>query len=328
MRVTLYVGALAGVVLLVTLAVRVDLAAMAHALTLAGWPLLWLLPYRTLYFLPYALGWAILLRGIKGDSRVGLGYLFWVTTVREGIDRLLPVASVGGGVIGVRLLRWRGLPVAQASASIIVEILLTLFAIYLFFVVGVWLLLQGGMSFHEHSRLLLALVLTLPVPLVTAWLLRYGSIFERMHGFLLGLVGTSPLSEGVAALDREIRAMLGRYRALLVTGFLQFVGLLSGSFEIWFALRLFGHAVDWRAAVVLESLTQAIRHVAFVIPAGLGVQEAGLIIFGKTLGIDAELALAVSMAKRVREVLLGVVSLLSWQWMEGRQVHKEWRARG
>jgi hypothetical protein len=53
-----------------------------------------------------------------------------------------------------------------------------------------------------------------------------------------------------------------------------------------------------------------------------------LIIFGKTLGIDAELALAVSMAKRVREVLLGVVSLLSWQWMEGRQIHKEWRARG
>ena len=324
----MYVGALVGVALLVTLAVRVDLAAMAHALTLAGWPLLWLLPYRTLYFLPYALGWAILLRGIKGDSRVGLGYLFWVTTVREGIDRLLPVASVGGGVIGVRLLRWRGLPVAQASASIIVEILLTLFAIYLFFVVGVWLLLQGGMSFHEHSRLLLALVLTLPVPLVTAWLLRYGSIFERMHGFLLGLVGTSPLSEGVVALDREIRAILSRYRALLVTGFLQFVGLLSGSFEIWFTLRLFGHAVDWRAAVVLESLTQAIRHVAFVIPAGLGVQEAGLIIFGKTLGIDAELALAVSMAKRVREVLLGVVSLLSWQWMEGRQIHKEWRARG
>ena len=31
--------------------------------------------------------------------------------------------------------------------------------------------------------------------------------------------------------------------------------------------------------------------------------------------------------KRLREVLLGVVSLLSWQWMEGRQIHKEWRAR-
>lgn len=324
----MYVGALAGVALLVVLAVRVDLASMVHVLTVAGWPLLCLLPYRILYFLPYMLGWAILLRGVKGGGGVGLGYLFWVTTVREGVDRLLPVASVGGGVVGVRLLRWRGVPVAEASASIIVEILLTLFALYLFFVVGVLLLLGVGLSFHEHSRLLLAVVLTLPVPLVTAWLLRYGSLFERMHGFLLGLVGTSTLSEGAAALDREIRGMLSRHRALLVTGLLQFVGLVSGSFEIWFALRLFGHPVDWRAAIALESLTQAIRHVAFVIPAGLGVQEAGLIIFGRTLGIDAELALAVSMAKRVREVLLGVLSLLSWQWMEGRQIHKEWRARG
>jgi putative membrane protein len=322
LKIALYVGALVGVALLLLLAVRVDLAAMVHVLTLAGWPLLWLLPYRAFYFLPYALGWAILLRGTEGASNVGLGYLFWVTTVREAIDRLLPVASVGGGVVGVRLLRWRGLPAAQAGASIIVEILLTLFAVYLFFVVGVLLLFHGGGSIREHSRLLLALVLSLPVPLGTAWLLRYGT------RFLLGLVGANSLSEGVASLDRAIRASLRRHRALLVTGFLQFGGLLSGSFEIWFVLRLFGHPVDWRAAIVVEGLTQAVRHIAFVIPAGLGVQEAALVVFGRTFGIDAELALAVSMAKRVREVLLGVVSLLSWQWMEGRQIHKEWRARG
>jgi len=328
LKIALYFGALAGVVLLVTLAVRVDLASMVHVITVAGWPLLGLLPYRILYFLPYALGWSILLRGLKGGSHVGLGYLFWVATVREGVDRLLPVASVGGGVIVVRLLRWRCVPMAEASASIIVEVVLTLFALYLFFVVGVLLLLGVGMSFHEHSHLLLAVVLTLPVPLVTAWLLRYGSPFGRMHDFLLGLVGTSPPPEGAAALDREIRAILSRHRALLVTGFLQFVALLSGSFEIWFALRLFGHPVDWRAAIVLESMTQAVRHVAFVIPAGLGVQEAGLFTFGQTLGIDAELALAVSLAKRLREVLLGVPSLLSWHWTEARRIHKEWRARG
>jgi putative membrane protein len=322
LKIALYVGALVGVALLVVLAVRVDLAAMVHVLALAGWPLLWLLPYRAFYFLPYAIGWAILLRGTEGANKAGLGYLFWVTTVREAIDRLLPVASVGGGVIGVRLLRWRGLPAAQAGASIIVEILLTLFAVYLFFVVGVLLLFDGGGSIREHYRLLLALVLTLPVPLGTAWLLRYGT------RFLLGLVGANSLSEGVASLDRAIRASLRRHRALLVTGFLQFGGLLSASFEIWFVLRLFGHPVDWRAAIVVEGLTQAVRHIAFVIPAGLGVQEAALVVFGGTFGIDAELALAVSMAKRVREVLLGVVSLLSWQWVEGRQIHKEWRARG
>jgi putative membrane protein len=323
----LHIGALLGLAILVTLAVRVDLAAMVHTLALAGWPLLWLIPYRSVYFLLYALGWARLLRASNCEERVGLGYLFWATTVREAIDRLLPVASVGGGVIGVRLLRWRGLPVAQASASIIVEILLTLFALYLFFVLGVLLLFQRGVGLHEHPGLLLALLVSLPVPLATAWLLRYGAIFERMHVFLLALVGSSPLSAGVASLDREVRASLRRHRALLVVGTLQFFALLSGAFEIWFALRLFGHPVDFKVALILESMTQAIRHVAFVIPAGLGVQEAGLVLFGRPLGVDAELALAVSMAKRLREVLWGVLSLLSWQWMEGRQIHKHWRGQ-
>jgi putative membrane protein len=219
-------------------------------------------------------------------------------------------------VIGVRLLRWRHVPVAQASASIIVEILITLFALYLFFGLGVLLLFQRGVGVHEHPGLLLALLFTLPVPLLTGWLLRHGSIFERMHAFLLALVGSSPLSEGVASLDREVRASLRRHGPLLFAGTLQLVALLLGSFEVWFALRLFGHPVDASVALILESMTQAIRHVAFVVPAGLGVQEAGLVLFGRALGIDAELALAVSMAKRLREVLCGVLSLLSWQWME------------
>jgi uncharacterized membrane protein YbhN (UPF0104 family) len=64
------------------------------------------------------------------------------------------------------------------------------------------------------------------------------------------------------------------------------------------------------------------RHLAFVVPAGLGVQEATLVLFGHALGISSELALAVSMAKRVREVLCGLPSLLSWQWMEGRRLHR------
>jgi uncharacterized membrane protein YbhN (UPF0104 family) len=107
---------------------------------------------------------------------------------------------------------------------------------------------------------------------------------------------------------------------LLVAGTLQFAAFISGSFEIWFALRLFGHPVGAGVALILESMTQAMRHLAFVIPAGLGVQEAGLIIFGHALGISSELALAVSMAKRIREVLCGLPSLMSWQWLEGRRV--------
>ena len=114
---------------------------------------------------------------------------------------------------------------------------------------------------------------------------------------------------------------------MLLAGALQFVALVSGSLEVWFALRLFGHPVGFAAALVLESMTQAVRHLAFMVPAGIGVQEAGLVVFGQALGISGELALAVSMAKRMREVLCGLPALASWQWLEGRRLRAKNDAR-
>src|ERR1700761_4284351 len=93
----------------------------------AGAPLLWLVPYRLVYFAFYALGWRALLRCFDTDKRVGFIYMVWVATVREAVDRLLPVANLGGNVVGARLIRWRGVELVPIAATIIAEILVTLF---------------------------------------------------------------------------------------------------------------------------------------------------------------------------------------------------------
>ncbi len=320
MKLATYIGGLLGLCLLITLVIRADYASMAQTLLLAGWPLLWLVPYRTLFFLLFAIGWFRLLRPYNGERHARFGYIFWVTTVREAIDRLLPVASLGGGVAAVRLLRWRGIGGAPAGATVIAEILLNLIASYLFTVLGLLLLMDLGAQGHEFRGLVFALIATLPVPIVVTLLLRHGSVFDRLQRFLRPLVGATALSHGALALDREVRATLDRSATLLLAGGLQMLALISGAFEVWLALRLFGHPVGAKIAIILESVTQAVRQVAFVVPAGVGVQEAGLILFGTTLGLSRELALAVSMAKRLREVLWGVASLASWQWLEGRRL--------
>jgi putative membrane protein len=220
----------------------------------------------------------------------------------------------------VRLVRWRGVAAIPASASIIVEILLTLIVSYLFAAFGLVLLLDLHASGPEYRRLLVPFLCSLLVPTVTGLLLRYGSVFKRLHGLLRPFVGEGAIAEGAASLDHELRATLRRGWRLLIAGGLQLAALVCGSFEIWFALRLFGHPVGASAAMMLESLTQAVRLLAFMVPAGLGVQEAGLVLFGQALGISGELALSVSMAKRMREVLCGLPSLLSWQWMEARRL--------
>jgi putative membrane protein len=319
-RVAGYIGGLLGLTLLIALVLRADLPAMLQTVASAGWQLLWLIPYRSFYFLLYALGWFYLLRPYDTAGRAGIGYLFWVTSVREAIDRLLPVASVGGGVAGVRLLRWRGLAGVPVSATVIIEIVLTLIVSYAFTALGLLLLMDLRATGEQYHRLLLAFLISLPAPAATVLLLRYGSVFKRLQKFLSPLVGENAMSEGAVTLDHELRACLDRWRSLLIAGILQFVALTAGSFEIWFALRLFGHPVGVGTALILESMTQAMRHLAFVVPAALGVQEATLVLFGHSLGISSELALAVSMTKRAREVLCGLPSLISWQWMEGRRL--------
>jgi hypothetical protein len=75
-----------------------------------------------------------------------------------------------------------------------------------------------------------------------------------------------------------------------------------------------------RYGSVFQRLAGLLRPMAFIVPGGLGVQE-GALLFGHALGVNSELSLAVSIAKRLREVLCGLPALASWQWVEG------WRLR-
>jgi putative membrane protein len=315
-----YIGGLFGLALLVILMIRADLAGMLRVTLAAGWPLLWLLPYRGFYYLIYAYGWLRLVRPVDPERRVAFPYLWWATAVREGVDRLLPVASIGGGVVGVRILRWRGVDTGGAAAGVIIEMVVTFMATYLFAVLGLLLLFSVNAGAQEYHRAVLTLLVGLPLPILALLLLRHGSVFTRVESYLGPLVGMTAMSEGAAALDRELRAALNHYGNLAFLILLHFAALLSGSFEIWLALHLFGHPVSATDAVILESMCQALRTMAFLVPAGLGVQEAGLVIFGHVLGISSELALAVSLAKRIREVLVGLPALASWQWIEGRRL--------
>lgn len=295
-----------------------DLPVVLHTWKRGGSALLWLIPYRILFFALYAVGWRAMLRPFDRLERAGFGYVLWVTAVREAVDRLLPVASVGGGVVGIRLIRWRGLPTIPVSATVMVEILLTLFALYVFGALATLILLDAD-SAGSHRQVLAVLLLSLPIPVGSLLLLRYGLVFQRLQRFLGPLVGLAG-AETAASLDAALRSCLARVQTLTIAGALQLVALVSASFEIWWALRLFDHPVSPAASVMLEGLTQAVRHLAFIVPAGLGVQEAALAVFGHAVGLSTELALAISAVKRMREVLCGLPPLLSWQWLEARRL--------
>jgi len=319
LKLAAYIGGLLGLTLLIVLVLHADMPALGRVWHLANAAILWVVPARIIYFAGYALGWRALL-GPFNRGKAGFGYILWVTTVREGVDRLLPVANVGGSVVGVRLLRWRGLSIVSTSATIIAEIVLTLAAVFLLGALGALILLTLSPGATHHT-LIMVLLLSLPVPVIFFLALRYGHIFKRLERFLGPLLGLSG-ADAAAKLDADLQNCLRRVPTLLCVETLEFLALASAAFEIWWGLRLFDHPVSVPAAIMLEGLSQAARHLAFVVPAGLGVQEGALVLFGHAIGISTELSLAISAVKRTREILCGLPPLLSWQWLEGRHLRR------
>jgi hypothetical protein len=63
-----------------------------------------------------------------------------------------------------------------------------------------------------------------------------------------------------------------------------------------------------------------VRSAGFFIPASLGVQEGGYLVFGMLFGLSPEVALALSLVRRVRQLLVGVPALFAWQYYEGRRI--------
>jgi len=149
---------------------------------------------------------------LRGRAPCGPRIFLWATAVRDAVDRLLPVASVGGSLVGVRILRWRGIPGAPAAASVIIEIFLTLIVVYLFTAIGLMLLAEYGTHSDEFRRVLTVFLLSLPIPVVMLMLLRNGAVLERLKAFMHALAGENAVSRGTASLDEEIRASLHRPR--------------------------------------------------------------------------------------------------------------------
>ena len=73
----------------------------------------------------------------------------------------------------------------------------------------------------------------------------------------------------------------------------------------------------------MESLCHAIRNLAFFVPGALGVQETGLVLIGALIGLPADVAIALSLAKRFREIVIGLPALASWQWVEIGRVQRK-----
>jgi putative membrane protein len=288
----------------------------------AGWPgLTAVVLFHLSQLLFSGAGWRAL--AYFGTPRPRLGLFVTARWIREAVNNLLPVAQVGGEFVGARLLlRW-GVKLNMAVASTVSDLTVEFVTQLAFTLIGLCLLLltvgYGPVARAVTIVLIVAIAIAAAFAaaqdaglahLVEAAMMRLG----RTFGWT-GFTEVAGLHETLIAIYRA-RARLMRASAH------HLVSWLLGGVEVYLALYVLGHLVELSSALVIESLGQAFKALGFAVPGALGVQEGGYILVCGLYGLSPELAVALSLVKRLREIALGLPALATWQWLEARKPTK------
>lgn len=244
----------------------------------------------------------------------------WLSWLGLAVNWLLPVATIGGEIVKLALIRRRGASGAVLAASLIVDKTLQVVTQIVFVLGGAALFAActGELAWHWAGLSGLAAV-TAGLALFVAG--QRAGMFGRLAA-VLKYGGAAGLTESALRLDEALVASWGRRRDLIrgCIWRLAFRMLLAG--EVAIVLVWAGHPATVLEVLVLESITQGARMSAFIVPAGIGMQEGALIAAGLALGVPLEALVALALVKRLREVIVAVPALVLWQVGEARHARR------
>ena len=288
-----------------------------------GWGFLVLIAYRLCLVVLMGASWMVLgPRGrAAGGSGAGILTFAWARLIRDSASECLPLSQVGGFVLGARALVVAGVPWAFATASTIVDVTVELVAqlFYLAFgTITLWRLRPDVPLLRPISVGLVLLAVGSTVFLLIQ--AHGGAAVERTIGRRLGR--WTEVRSGAASVMASLAVIHSRPRRVAGSAALHGLDWLGNGIEAFVALRLMGHAIGFRDALVIDSLLYGLRSFAFAIPNALGVQEAGYVVLGSLFGLSPGTSLALSLIRRGRDIALGIPALATWQLTEGRRA---WR---
>jgi putative membrane protein len=298
------------------------LPAVLATLALAGWGLLWVALFHLLPLVLDAAAIQVLFETV-GGKRATLRDAVLVRWIGESANSLMPAGQLGGPALMIRQLNQRGVPIQAAVAQITVSTTFQTLAQVVFALLGLVLAATRASASLQHNLRapLLIASAVLAVPMVMFYLLQRRGLFGRLLRAAARFSGKRHwlrLMSRAEAIDGALESTYGRWPQVAASFGWSLLGWLAGTGEVYLILHLLGNAVGWGDALVLESLGQAIRGAAFAIPGSLGVQEGGYLLLAPLASLAPEVALALSLAKRARELLLAVPGLVYLHLSERR----------
>jgi putative membrane protein len=304
-----------GMAVLVGLTVWYGADHVGQAIVSTGWAAALVVVARVVALAGAGGGWWLL---FPRDQRPSLMTCILLRLVREAANALLPLAQIGGEFIGARCLALRGVRGTLAAASVIVDVLMQAGTQLMFALVGLILLVEFGGN--ELVVWPVAIGIAIAIPALGGFFVAQGAYGQQLLKKLLALVAGEREWLVFGAIDElfaRLNSLYSNHGGLVRSAILHQAVWFFGAIEVWIVVRFMGYPIDYGDAVVIEALMHAVRGAAFAVPGALGVQEGGLIVLCAIFGIPPEAALALSLVKRVPDLVIGVPGLIAWQVMEG-----------
>jgi putative membrane protein len=315
-----YLLAFAGAVLLTLLIVREGAARVTAALAAASWAVPVVAAINIPRMFCDGAAWLAL---VPRPDRPRLLTAVWIRWVGGSVNDLLPSARLGGDILTARLATIRGgLPPTLAAAIAIVNMTISV-TMRILVTIGVLLLIAGVTGLvHLYLPTLLAGLIAL-IAVLTFYLAQRFGFFQLVTGLISRARNFSKWSlvfQSGVNFDATVRRLYSRLPALLLCALLWIASWLVGCVETWVALFALGIQTNFIVALIVETAGQSVRSVFFIVPAGLGIFEGGMVMICSLLGISGDVALALSLIRRAREALFSGPGLIIWQFVEARRV--------
>lgn len=288
----------------------VGLGALIEAVRRIGWngALLYLL-YSLAVFLLLGAAWQAVAIG-EPPRRIWL--FAWARMVREGVADLLPFSQLGGLVAGSRILIGQSVTSARVYASMIADMTTELASQLLFTAFGLAtmlsLLMDGRMAALRSAAFGGAAALAL---IILTFILGQRPLIGLASRLAHRILPSAALA--LDAIDQELEQIYRRPGRVTLSFLFNLAGWTASAAGAWLLLRLIGAPLPLLSVLAIESLIFTVRSVAFLVPGALGFQEAAYVLIAPLFGLSPETALALSLAKRARDVAIGVPTLLAWQ---------------
>jgi putative membrane protein len=308
---------IAGLTLIGALVAHFGISAVTRSLVAFGWT-----GFMTVCVIHLALiavmgiAWGALLPGTRAWIPI------WGRLVRDSGSEVLPLSQVGGYVLGARAVALAGVSGTAATGSTIVDVTLELFSQLAYTALSLSCLLYLKPDAAVVTPVAIGLTVAGTLAVAFLGVQRRGfDLFDRFAR-VLGRGWAYKTTAGAATLHFALNDIYRAQAKVWASFLLHLLCWIASTLEAWIALRLAGSPLSFLTVLVIESLLYATRSVAFAVPNAVGVQEGAYILLGASFGLTPEMALALSLLKRARDLTIGVPTLAAWQLLESGRL---WR---